>query len=145
LIKTNSATLASLHQECSRDYAKVLDPGLSQHGRERLGDKIQSRAHKGAVLIPELCLKKTIISQLRGEFSNLHRKIESIEFDRDRIDQARRRGKRKLRVSESNRLSELEARLREYEQILLEPIETFRARMQQIDRWYNEYENAKRK
>src|SRR5690606_32215944 len=78
LIKTNSATLASLHQECSRDYAKVLDPGLSQHGRERLGEKIQSRAHKGAVLISELCLKKTIISQLRGELSNLHRKIESI-------------------------------------------------------------------
>jgi RNA polymerase primary sigma factor len=145
LIQTNLATLARLHEQCVHDYARCLGPEAGETDRARLRERIESRALKGSVLIAELHLKKTIIGQLRAELAGLHRKLESIAVERERIEQSRKRGKRKLRVSELNRLSELEARLSEFELVLLEPIQRFQTRIQLVEKHYNEYENAKRK
>jgi RNA polymerase primary sigma factor len=71
--------------------------------------------------------------------------MESIQQEVEKIDLARKRGKRRLRRPERNRISELEARLEEYELTALEPMEDLRRRIETIQKWYNEYENAKRK
>jgi RNA polymerase primary sigma factor len=58
---------------------------------------------------------------------------------------ARKRGKRRLRKTERNRIAELQARLQEYELQSLDPMDDLRRRIETIQKWYVEYENAKRK
>ncbi|MBN1442060.1 MAG: hypothetical protein JXA90_05085, partial [Planctomycetes bacterium] len=145
LIQTNLGTLSRLHEECSKAFVCIAENGISDEGRERLLERVQSRNGKGAVLIGEINLKKTIINQLRAELANLYRKVEHVEQEVEKIDQARRRGKRKLRSVEKARLDDLNNRLRGYETTALEPIRAFKERIATIEKWYNEYENAKRK
>jgi len=145
LIKGNLETLSRLHKESSKNFAKNLDPSLSPKYREKLWQNVRTRNNKGAVLIAELNLKKPIVNQLRQELSTLYRKMESIHQEIEKIDLARKRGKRRLRRIERNRISELEARRQEYELLSLEPMEDLRRRIETIQKWYNEYENAKRK
>ncbi len=145
LIKTNLATLARLHEETTKGFAKCLDDGLSAPYRKRVYTKVESRTNKGAVLIQELNLKKTIVNQLRQELAGIYRKITSIHLELEKIEQARRRGKRRLRVGERNRVAELEARIQEYELQGVEPFDDLQTRIQMVEKWYNEYENAKRK
>jgi len=85
------------------------------------------------------------VNQLRHELKTLHRKMNSIENEKAKIEQARKRGKRKLRNGEKNRMAELDARLQEYELHALEPMTELEARMVIIDKWHTEYEIAKRK
>ena len=158
LIKGNLETLSRLHKESSKNFAKALESGYT--GRpvdeeeepvkldksvERLLQNVRTRNNKGSVLIAELNLKKPIVNQLRQELSSLYRKMESIQQEIEKIDLARKRGKRRLRRPEKSRISELEARLQEYELLALEPMDELRRRIETIQKWYNEYENAKRK
>ena len=158
LIKSNLETLSRLHKESSKNYAKALEGGFSGRAEEaegepikldksvtRLIQNVRTRNTKGSVLIAELNLKKPIVNQLRQELSTLYRKLECIQIEIEKIDLARKRGKRRLRRPEAGRVSELEARLQESELLALEPMEELRRRIETIQKWYNEYENAKRK
>jgi RNA polymerase primary sigma factor len=145
LIKSNLETLSRLHREGTKNFAKNLDGNLSEKYREKLWQNVRSRNNKGSVLIAELNLKKPIVNQLRQELTTLYRKMESIQQEVEKIDLARKRGKRRLRRPERNRIQELEARREEYELQALEPMEDLRRRIETIQKWYNEYENAKRK
>ncbi len=145
LIQTNLATLKLLHEETTKGFASYLDEKASASSREKWLGKVESRTQKGSVLIQEFNLKKTIVNQLRQELSNLFRKMVSIVHEKEKIELARKRGKRRLRVSEKNRTAELDARLQEYELQALEPMEDLKTRIRTISKWYNEYENAKRK
>ncbi|MBI4605961.1 MAG: sigma-70 family RNA polymerase sigma factor, partial [Planctomycetes bacterium] len=145
LIKGNLETLSRLHKESSRSLAKALEVAPGERSRERTLQNVRNRNNKGSVLIGELCLKKPIVNQLRQELTALYRKMESIQQEIEKIDLARKRGKRRLRQTERNRISELESRLEEYELQALEPMDELRRRIETIQKWYNEYENAKRK
>ncbi|MEM7233292.1 MAG: RNA polymerase sigma factor region1.1 domain-containing protein, partial [Planctomycetota bacterium] len=145
LIQTNLKTLAAIHVESAENYAATRDGSVVDAAKDKLEERVNSRSSKGAVLISELNLKKTIINQLRSDLAALHRKFESIDHELEKIEQSRRRGKRKLRVAEKNRVKELMSRQEEYELTALEPVDCFRHRIVQIEKWYNDYENAKRK
>jgi RNA polymerase primary sigma factor len=145
LIKSNLETLSRIHKESTKNFAKNLDSGLSENYREKLWANVRSRNNKGSVLIAELNLKKPIVNQLRQELTSLFRKMEGIQQEVEKIDLAKKRGKRRLKKSERNRISELQARLEEYELQSLEPMEDLRRRIETIQKWYVEYENAKRK
>jgi len=145
LIKSNLETLSRIHKESTKNFAKNLDPALSENYREKLWSNVRSRNNKGSVLIAELNLKKPIVNQLRQELTSLFRKMEGIQQEVEKIDLAKKRGKRRLKKSERNRISELQARLEEYELQSLEPMEDLRRRIETIQKWYVEYENAKRK
>ncbi|MEC7922815.1 MAG: RNA polymerase sigma factor RpoD [Planctomycetota bacterium] len=145
LVKTNQATLRMIHAETSSDFAKFLGESLSENMSGKLLTRVSNRTGKGCVLIQEFILKKTVVNQLRHELKNLHRKMLSILNEKTKIEQARKRGKRKLRVCEKNRMAELDARLQEYEFQALEPISELEERMVKIDKWHTEYEIAKRK
>jgi RNA polymerase primary sigma factor len=145
LIRGNLETISRLHREGGRDFAKFLQGAFSENYRDKLWQKVRSRNNKGAVLIAELNLKKPIVNQLRQELSILYRKMESIKLEIEKIEQARKRNRRRLRRSEQNRIAELEARLEECDLQGLEPMEELRRRIETIQKWYNEYENAKRK
>jgi RNA polymerase primary sigma factor len=97
------------------------------------------------VLIGELNLKKNIVTQLRTEINNLYRRMEEIRSEMDKIDAARKRGKRRLRKSESVRMAEFVSRLKECELQALESMDDLKRRIETINKWYNEYETAKRK
>ena len=145
LIKSNLETLSRIHKESTKNFAKNLDTGLSENYREKLWSNVRSRNNKGSVLIAELNLKKPIVNQLRQELTTLFRKMEGIQQEVEKIDLAKKRGKRRLKKSERNRISELQSRLEEYELQSLEPMEDLRRRIETIQKWYVEYENAKRK
>jgi RNA polymerase primary sigma factor len=145
LIRGNLETMTKLHRENTRDFAKVLQSGLSEKYLQKLGQKVRSRNNKGGVLIAELNIKKSIVLQLRLELNNLYRKMEGIRSESEKIDQARRRGKRRLRKGENDRLGELNHRLEECDLQALEPMEELKRRIETINKWYLEYENAKRK
>jgi RNA polymerase primary sigma factor len=145
LIRANLETMSKLHRENSRDFAKVLSCGLSEKYLAKLQQKVKSRNNKGGVLIAELNLKKAIVLQLRMELNNLYRKMEGVRAESEKIDLARRRGKRRLRKSELGRLAELKDRMAECELQAVEPMEDLKRRIETINKWYLEYENAKRK
>jgi RNA polymerase primary sigma factor len=145
LVRTNQETLRMIHLETSRDFAKLLGEELSEKVSEKICSRVRSRNGKGSVLLQELILKKPVVNQLRHELKTLHRKMNSIENEKAKIEQARKRGKRKLRSCEKNRMAELDARLQEYELHALEPMTELEARMVKIDKWHTEYEIAKRK
>jgi RNA polymerase primary sigma factor len=145
LVRTNLETLSKLHQETTKSFAKYVDDRISDSFRRKVLERVQSRASKGSVLIAELDFKKTIVNQLRHELANLYRKMATIENEKEKIDLARKRGKRKLRASEKIRLAELGSCLQEYENQALEPIADVKVRIEAIEKLYGEYENAKRK
>ena len=145
LVRTNQATLRLIHIETSRDFSKLLGEELSERVSEKICSRVRSRNGKGSVLLQELILKKPVVNQLRHELKTLHRKMNSIENEKAKIEQARKRGKRKLRSCEKNRMAELDARLQEYELHALEPMAELEKRMVKIDKWHTEYEIAKRK
>ena len=145
LVTTNQSTLRMLHTETSRDFARVLGDDLSAKLGEKLLGRIRNRNEKGSVLLQEIILKKPVVNQLRQELKNLHRKMHSIENEKTKLEQARKRGKRKLRSGEKNRMAELDARLQEYELLALEPMDELEKRMVKIRKWHTEYEIAKRK
>ena len=145
LVRTNQATLRLIHIETSRDFSRLLGEELSAKVSEKICSRVRSRNGKGSVLLNELILKKPVVNQLRHELKTLHRKMNSIENEKAKIEQARKRGKRKLRSCEKNRMAELDARLQEYELHALEPMTELEARMVKIDKWHTEYEIAKRK
>jgi RNA polymerase primary sigma factor len=145
LIRGNLETLSKLHRENTRDYAKALSSGLSDKYRLKLIAKVRMRDNKGGVLIGELNLKKSIVVQLRTELNNLYRKMEGIRTESEKIDMARRRGKRRMRKSETDRISELGTRIEECELASLESMDDLKRRIETINKWYQEYETAKRK
>jgi RNA polymerase primary sigma factor len=145
LIRGNLETLSKLHRENTRDYAKALSSELSDKYRQKLIAKVRMRDNKGGVLIGELNLKKSIVVQLRTELNNLYRKMEGIRIESEKIDMARRRGKRRLRKSENDRISELGTRIEECELASLESMDDLKRRIETINKWYQEYETAKRK
>ncbi|MFP6738392.1 MAG: RNA polymerase sigma factor RpoD [Planctomycetota bacterium] len=145
LVETNQATLRMIHAETSRDFARFLGEGLSDNICGKLLSRVSNRTGKGCALIQEFILKKPVVNQLRHELRSLHRKMLSILNEKTKIEQARKRGKRKLRVCEKNRMAELDARLQEYELQALEPLSELEERMVNIEKWHTEYEIAKRK
>ncbi|MBI4584788.1 MAG: RNA polymerase sigma factor RpoD [Planctomycetes bacterium] len=145
LITSNLDTLKKLYHENCRDYAKILNGELSEKYKQKLLQRVRTRNSKGGVLIGELNLKKNIVSQLRTEIQNLYRRMEEVKSEAEKIDAARKRGKRRLRKEEQDRLTELETRLQECELLALECMEDLRRRIDTITKWYVEYETAKRK
>jgi len=145
LIKTNLETIAKLHNDSNRKFGKYIDSNLSQSYRQRLLQRVRNRNNKGGVLISEFNLKKTVVNQLRQELSSLYRKMMAVGQGIEKIDLARKRGKRRLRRAEKGRLEELKGRLNQFELAGLEPMEDLKRRVDTIRKWYYAYEDAKRK
>ncbi len=145
LVKSNRDTLDRIFRENHRDYEKVVNPQLSKKYRQKIAQRVRTRSNKGGVLIAELSLKKPIVGQLRVEINSIYRRMEEIRSEMDKIDAARRRGKRRLRKSEKEALLKLEHSLSEAEFLALESMDELRRRIDSINKWYAEYESAKRK
>jgi len=145
LTRANLETLSKIHEEMTRGFAGYLDDSLSDSDRSKLLRSVQSRALRGAVLIAELNLRKTVVDHLRHELADRYRKMVSVNNEKEKIERACKRGKRQLRVNEKNRLAKLAARQQEFELQGLEPMEDLQIRVETIEKWYNEHENAERK
>jgi len=146
LIRSNRDTLFKIFEENCRDYELVTTGSeLSEKIGQKLGQRVRSRNNKGGVLIEELNFKKNIVSQLRHEIHTLYRRMEELRSEEHRIDTARRRGKRRLRKAEREEIKGLHNTLVTYELSALETKEDLKRRIEAINRWYAEYETAKRK
>lgn len=145
LIRSNLDTLRKIYQENYRDFERVVRGELSERYQQKLAQKVCSRNNKGGVLIDELNFKKNIVSQLRSEIHRLFRSMEEVRTEEHKIDTARRRSKRRLRKSERLRVNELHVNLTEQEIRAIETKSDLKRRIESINRWYAEYETAKRK
>ena len=144
LLETNLETLVKLHEASTKSFAKCLAK-CREGDRGEVPTAVRRRLSKSAVLIAELKLKKTIVNRLRHALSGLYLKMTGIRAEEERIRQAGKRGKRRLRVNEKNRLAELDARLREYELEGLESMDALGRRVEAIDKWCGEHESAERR
>ncbi len=145
LIQTNLKTLERIHEESSKTFRRAYDSKLSPGYRQKLSQKARGRNNKGGVLIGELNLKKTIVNQLCQDLNQHFRKILALQNEIENVDQARRRGKRRLRAAEKAQIARVEDRIREHELSGVEPTDELRQRIETLRKWYNEYENAERK
>jgi len=145
LVRGNLETLEKLYRENCRDYEKILKDDSSSKHTKKLAQRVRTRSQKGGVLIAELALKKLIVCQLKAEINNLHRRMEEITIDVEKIDSARRRGKRRVRKSEKENIAQLNRSLKGCEFYALETMEELRARIEIINKWSAGYETAKRK
>ncbi len=145
LIRSNLETLKKIHDENCRDFDKVIGSEFSEKYCQRLAQKVCGRNNKGGVLIQELYLKKNIVSQLRFEIIKMFREMGARVGDIDKIDSARKRGKRRLRKVERDEIGELRLDIGQLELRALEFMDDVKRRIETIDKWYIEYESAKRK
>ena len=145
LVKANLDTMAKILRENAKDFTRIVGDSFSEKHNMKLLQKVKSRNAKAGVLIGELNLKKGVVQQLRTELHNIHRKMETISLEKDKIDSARKRGKRRLRKSEEDRILELASRIEEGEVQSMESMDDLKKRIESITKWYTEYETAKRK
>ena len=144
LIKGNLSTLEKLHTENVKDFGRA-ESLSTKKAVEKCAHKVTCRNNKGGVLTSELNLKKPVVNQLRQELNNLFRKMSSIQHETQKIELLRKRARRRLRKAEKDRIAELGDRLGDCEAHALEPMGELSTRIQTIQKWYNEYEEAKRK
>ncbi|MCH2373123.1 MAG: RNA polymerase sigma factor RpoD [Planctomycetes bacterium] len=144
LIKGNLSTLEKLHTENVKDFGRA-ESLSTKKAVEKCAHKVTCRNNKGGVLTSELNLKKPVVNQLRQELNNLFRKMSSIQHETQKIELLRKRAHRRLRKAEKDRIAELGDRLGDCEAHALEPMGELSTRIQTIQKWYNEYEEAKRK
>ena len=144
LIQSNLETLEKLHACNKEEFEACVSSNGKKPSEERIA-KIKSRNGKGGALTSELNLKKPVVNQLRQELINLFRKMQNFQNEVDKIELARRRSRRRLRKVERERTEEIRTHVAECELSALEPMDELAERLATIRKWYNEYEEAKRK
>ncbi len=145
LIRSNLSTLRMIHESNKVRFGESMNGSGGVDGEAEWLEPVRSRNNKGSVLISELNLKKPVVNQLRQELSALCAKMRGIGSEVDKIELARKRGRRRLRKAEKERIAELHSRQGQYEHQALEPTAELFERIATIRKWYNEYEDAKRK
>ncbi len=145
LLRTNVETLTKLSEDADSRYASRN--GDSPNGRltERDQKRCERCAAKGAVLIGELNFRGTLVKRFRSELRRHAQRLVAVEEQQARIDDARRKGKRRLRLDERQRLAELALQQQAYERDAVETASALRTRIETMNHWSDECDHAERR
>ena len=144
LVFGNRETLGALCRENRKDFARATEARFNARSVRRSLSRVAARRLKGMLLLEELNLRKDLVRRLREDIMAVVEEIARCHQEMARIHTAKRRGKRKLRVSEVSRIEELKGVLHEWEIKTQETTARFLARAQGIRRWYEAYDKGKR-
>ncbi|HHT9125560.1 MAG TPA: RNA polymerase sigma factor RpoD [Candidatus Brocadiia bacterium] len=128
--------LKKILQKDHDDYIRLRRKRTPEKERVRLLRAIRNRRQKGAALLRELNIRPKKIQPIMKRFQEISTEMEVLE---------KKIAKMKGKVSSNGRLKELETRIFELENSVLESPETLRRRIESIERVHREHESAKRK
>ena len=128
--------LKKILQKDRDDYIRLRRKRTPEKERVRLLRAIRNRRRKGAALLRELNIKPKKIPPIMKRFQEISSEMDMLEKKIAKIQ-----GK----VSSNGRLKELETRILELEDLVLESPESLRWHIESIERVHREHESAKRK
>ncbi len=144
LIQSNMHTLRGLLEKNRKEINKAFDAGLTRKSRRRHYFNIVKHRQKAVILLEELGVRKRIVNKLHTLIRESYQKLAGYQQEIDNIIAAKRRGKRRLRPAEEERISELTSQIHEWECLNQEKSDVFAKRLQWLDRWCEQYDRAKR-
>jgi RNA polymerase primary sigma factor len=132
----NLRTLEKVHGVLKAEMEKHVRGKLGEKAKARVWDEIVNRRFKALRLMEEVAIQTKRIRPIHEETYELAQEIQEL---RTRVKELRRRG------GEASEIEDAEERLQEIEILVLEPIDEFLARSEDIRHRFAEYEEAKRR
>lgn len=139
-LSQNLATVERLFQDSRIEYEKLYSDKLTKRYKDRLREKVQNRAKKIGLLLAELNYRREILDNLRDTMRQHRARIRITEAQIQQLT-AVKRPKKADRLA----LEEEEATCQLLEKRALEERDRLKSRTTQMNKWYGEYEQAKRK
>ncbi|MCA8959468.1 MAG: RNA polymerase sigma factor RpoD [Planctomycetes bacterium] len=137
-LSQNLATVERLFQENRLEYEKLHSPKLSERYKVRLGERIDARSQKIGYLLAELIYRREILDNLRDSLRSHTHRFRMAERRLARAKKSRRKADRDIVDQEEGNLQELERIAMEARDVLLE-------RVSNMNKYFADYERAKRK
>jgi len=136
----NLATVERMFQENQEEFEKLFSAKFTDRYKDRLQEKILNRAQKVGVLLGELVFRREILDNMRDRLRGQRARFRSLQEQSVRL--RRRKRMKKSDQDEQKELTEqaaaLELQALEFQEPLLE-------RVVNMNKWFADYEQAKRK
>ncbi|MEZ6156418.1 MAG: RNA polymerase sigma factor RpoD [Candidatus Scalinduaceae bacterium] len=132
----SAKTLRSILKRNRTDYYRSKQKGTSVKERLRIFKNIRARQRKGELILEELNIRTKKIQPIMKDLQKISREMLHTE---KQINLRKKRDK-----GSNNKLRELKLQLRTNEDLVLEPSDKLRLRMESIEKIYREHEIAKR-
>lgn len=132
----SAKTLKSILKRNRNDYYRAKQKGTFAKERLRIFKNIRARQRKGELILEELNIRTKKIHPIMIELQKISREMLHIE---KQITLRKKRDK-----GSNNKLRELKSQLRTNEDLVLEPSDKLRLRIESIEKIYREHEIAKR-
>ena len=132
----NLRTLQKVHGVLKAEMEKFVRGKLGEKAKARVWEEIVNRRFKALKLMEEVAIQTKRIRPIHEETYELAQEIQEL---RARVRELRRRG------GEESEVHDAEERLQEVEVLVLEPIDDFLRRSEDIRHRFAEYEEAKRR
>ncbi|MEM7166995.1 MAG: RNA polymerase sigma factor RpoD [Planctomycetota bacterium] len=139
-LSQNLATVERLYQLNKNEFDKLFSPKLTQRYKDRLRERVQGRAKKIGLLLAELNYRREILDSLRDGLRRHVLKVRRSSSDISRLEAIKRPKK-----AEKEELAAAHQVGIELERRALDHSERLRNRSTKMNKWYAEYEQAKRK
>jgi len=131
----NLRTLQTLLEANKEDFTRTHNPRAGRKVKKECRERIERRARKGVVLIEELAMQtkamQPILKKLRGK----SRKMDCLSEEIQALSSRKRA---------AGCLVQLNSRLRELEQEVLESAETMARKVRRMEKKFRDYETVKR-
>ncbi|MEM7262711.1 MAG: RNA polymerase sigma factor RpoD [Planctomycetota bacterium] len=137
-LSQNLATVERLFQGNRQEFDKLYSPKLSDRYKERLGEKIDGRSDKIGHLLAELVYRREILDNLRDGLRNHCHRFRMAERRLARMKKGRKKAEKEAALQEEEGLLDLEKVAMEDREVLLE-------RVRNMNKYFADYERAKRK
>ncbi|MFP6766764.1 MAG: sigma-70 factor domain-containing protein, partial [Planctomycetaceae bacterium] len=130
----NLATIATLRQQIAEDFDVLTRRRASQKARDAAATSIEVRRGRLVALLEELGLREQKLKPFLEKLEQIFERMKELERQRKRLSS---------RDGSADRLSEVEAELRQLIELTLETPQSLAERMKRIAVGHEEYEQAK--
>ena len=136
----NLATIERMFQENEAEFEKLYSGKFTDRYKERLREKIVNRAKKIGVLLGELVFRREILDNMRDRLRGHRAKLRTLVEKQKRLSRSKRPKK-----ADQDEIGELTAQIEYLEMDAFEFAEPLIIRVVAMNKWFAEYEQAKRK
>ena len=136
----NLATIERLYQENEAEFEKLYSGKFTDRYKERLGEKILNRSKKIGVLLGELVFRREILDNMRDRLRGHRAKVRTVFEKRKRLQRTKRPKK-----ADQELIEDLTSQIEHLEIGAFEFSEPLMSRVVKMNKWFAEYEQAKRK
>ncbi|MFQ5653342.1 MAG: RNA polymerase sigma factor RpoD [Planctomycetota bacterium] len=139
-LSQNLATVERIYQENRADFEKLFSGKLTERYKARLREKIENRCKKIGVLLAELNYRREILDNLRDTLRNHRERYRIVERKIQRLMDRKRPGRGGRQAIEEEQQVALGL-----EKHAIEGRDATTSRVHKMNKWFADYEQAKRK